>query len=215
MAYYPSFLNIQGKRCVVIGGGKVALRKIKALLDCGTNVTVVSPALHRDLAQLAEAGTISLIHRDYKAGDLKDAFIAIAATTETETNKRVAMEAKRRGILVNVVDDLEQSDFIVPSCLRRGELTIAVSTAGKSPALARKIRTRLEQDLGEEYTSLVALISEVRSELRQQGITVNKNAWQKALDLDSLIEMLCAGQNEKAKATLLNNLERLRQTEVK
>lgn len=215
MAYYPSFLNIQGKRCVVIGGGKVALRKVKALLDCGANVTVVSPALHRDLAQLAEAGTISLIHRNDKPGDLMGAFIAIAATTETDTNKRVAMEAKSQGILVNVADDLEQSDFIVPSYVRRGDLTIAVSTAGKSPALAQKIRKKLEKDWGEEYASLVVLVNKVRSQLKQQGVTVNSGIWQKSLDLDSLIEMVRSGQGEKAKATLLNNLERLRQTEVK
>ena len=215
LAYYPIFLNIYKRRCVVVGGGEVALRKVRALLEQGATVQVITPALCSELSCLAESKAINVLQRSYEPGDLKGAYIAIAATTETETNKRVAMEAKRRGILVNVVDDLERSDFIVPSCLRRGELTIAVSTAGKSPALARKIRTRLEKDLVEEYASLVALIGEVRSELRQQGITVNKNAWQKALDLDSLIEMLRAGQSKKAKATLLNNLERLRQTEVK
>lgn len=210
LAYYPSFLNIQGKRCVVVGGGKVALRKVKALLDCGATVTVVSRALHQDLAQLAEAGTISLIHRDYTPGDLKDAFIAIVATTETDTNKRVAGEAKRQGVLVNVVDDLEQSDFIVPACLRRGDLTIAISTAGRSPALARKIRARLEGDFGEEYTSLVSLINEVRTELKQRGVTVSSSAWQKALDVDWLLGLLRNSQREKAKATLLGNLETLR-----
>lgn len=208
LAYYPSFLNIQGKRCVVVGGGKVALRKVKALLDCGANVTVVSPALHRDLAQLAEAGTISLIHRDYTPGDLKDAFLTIAATTESDTNQKIANEARRRKILVNVATSAEQSDFIVPSYLRRGDLTIAISTAGTSPALARKIRTRLEENFDEEYTSLVSLINEVRSELKQRGVTVSSSAWQKALDLDLLLRLLRNGQREKAKATLLGNLRR-------
>lgn len=208
LAYYPSFVNIQGKRCVVVGGGKVALRKVKALLDCGANVTVVSPALHRDLAQLAEAGTISLIHRDYTPGDLKDAFLTIAATTESDTNQKIANEARRRKILVNVATSAEQSDFIVPSYLRRGDLTIAISTAGTSPALARKIRTRLEENFDEEYTSLVSLINEVRSELKQRGVTVSSSAWQKALDLDLLLRLLRNGQREKAKATLLGNLRR-------
>lgn len=209
LAYYPFFLNIHGKRCVVVGGGEVALRKVKVLLDCGANVTVVSPALHQDLVRLAEAGAISLIQRDYQQGDLKDAFIAIAATAETDTNRRIAKEAKKQGVLVNVVDDPGQSDFITPACLRRGDLTIAVSTAGRSPALARKIRNRLEGNFGAEYTSLVSLINEVRSELKQQGVTVSSSAWQKALDIDWLIEMVHAGQVEEAKATLLSNLEML------
>ena len=213
--YYPIFLNIRGKKGVVIGGGQVSLRKVKVLLEHGASVKVISSTLCPELSYLAGSGAISALQRNYEPGDLKGAFLAIAATGETDTNRIVAEEARRRGILVNVADNLEQSDFIVPSCLRRGELTVAISTAGKSPALARKIRTKLEKDVGEEYASLVALIGEVRSELKEQGVTVNSGVWQKALDLDSLIEMLRAGQSEKAKATLLNNLERLRQTEVK
>ncbi len=212
--YYPISLNIFGKKCVVVGGGKVALRKVKVLLEHGANVEVVSPALHRDLAQLVEAGTIRLIHRDYTPGDLKDAFLAIAATTKTDTNKRVAEEAKRQGVLVNVVDDLEQSDFIVPSYLRRGNLTIAVSTDGTSPALARKVRTNLEQNFSEEYTSLVDLIKEVRAELQNRAVTVSGNDWQRALDLDLLLELLRNGQRDKAKATLLVNLGTLRQVNI-
>ena len=113
-----------------------------------------------------------------------------------------------------MIDDSEHSDFIVPSQLRRGDITIAVSTAGKSPALARKIRIRLEKDFGAEYASLALLIDEVRSELKRQGIKVNGYSWQEAIDLDVLIELLRAGQSKKAKATLLANLERLRQTKT-
>lgn len=210
LSYYPIFLNIYQKKCIVVGGGEVALRKVRALLEGRANVQVVAPTLCSELSCLAESKAINVLLRSFEPGDLKDASIAIAATTETETNKRVATEAKRQGILINVVDDPEQSDFIVPSCLHRGELTIAVSTAGKSPALARKIRIRLESDFGEEYASVVDLIGEVRSQLKQRGVTVNKNAWQDALDLDWLLEMVRAGQGKKAKATLLNNLERLR-----
>lgn len=206
--YYPVFLNIYQKKCIVIGGGKVALRKVRALLEQGATVQVIAPTLCSKLSSLAKSKTISVLQRNYEPGDLKGACIVIAATTETETNKKVAMEAKRRGILVNVVDDREQSDFIVPSCLRRGDLTIAIATAGKSPALARKIRTRLETDFGKEYASLVNLISEVRSELKRRRVKVNASAWQDALDLDQLIKMVRAGQGEKAKATLLNNLEK-------
>lgn len=210
LAYYPISLNIHKKKCVVVGGGEIALRKVRGLLEQGAVVQVITPTLCPELNCLAESKAISVLQRNYESGDLKGTCIAIAATTETETNKRVAMEAKRQGILVNVVDDPERSDFIVPSYIHRGELTIAVSTAGRSPALARKIRTRLETDFGKEYASLVALVGEVRSELKQRGVTINKSAWQKALDLDGLIKMVRAGQVEKAKNTLRNNLERLR-----
>jgi len=208
LAYYAISLNICQKKCVVIGGGEVALRKVAALLEQGAIVHSIAPTLCSGLSLLADSKAISVLRRNYKRGDLKDAYIAIAATTETETNKKVAMEARRQGILVNVVDDSEQSDFIVPACVHRGELTIAISTAGKSPALARKIRTRLEKDFGEEYASLVTLIGEVRSEVKEQGIPISQNAWQDALDLERLIKMVRAGQLEEAKAALRNSLKR-------
>jgi len=207
-SYYPIFLNIHQKKCIVVGGGEVARRKVRALLERGAIVQVIAPTLDSELSHLANNNTITVLRRNYEPGDLKDALIVIAATTEAETNRKVAMEAKRRGILVNVVDDREQSDFIVPSCLHRGDLTIAVATAGKSPALARKIRTRLESDFGKEYVSLVKLIGEVRSELKRRRVKVNASTWQDALDLNRLTEMIRAGQGEQAKATLLNNLEK-------
>jgi len=206
--YYPILLNIYQKKCVVVGGGEVARRKVRALLERGAIIQVIAPTLCSELSQLVESKAIDLLQRNFEPADLKDARIVIAATAEAETNRRVAMEAKRRGILVNVVDDPEHSDFIVPSCIHRGDLTIAISTAGKSPALARKIRTRLESDFGKEYLSLVKLIGEVRSELKRRRVKVNATIWQDALDLDQLIEMVRAGQIEKAKTTLLNNLEK-------
>ena len=208
LAYYAISLNIYQKKCVVVGGGEVALRKVAALLERGATVQAIAPTLCSGLSLLADSKAISVLRRNYKRGDLKDAYIAIAATTETETNKKVAMEARHWGILVNVVDDPEQSDFIVPACLHRGDLTIAISTAGKSPALARKIRTRLEKDFGEEYASLVTLIGEVRSEVKEQGIPISQNAWQDALDLERLIKMVRAGQLEEAKTALRNSLKR-------
>ncbi len=212
--YYPIFLSLSGKRCVVIGGGEVALRKVKALLEYEAKVEVISPDFCPELGQMTEKETIHLSQRSYNSGDLQGAFIVIAATDNSEINRKVAEEARERGILVNVVDDPEQSDFIVPSYLRRGALTIAVSTAGRSPALARKIRTRLEKEFGTEYASLVLLIDEVRSELKKQGIKVNGDAWQEAIDLDLLNGRLSAGQGEEAKAILLSNLQRLRQAKL-
>ena len=206
--YYPIFMNIRGKKCVVAGGGEVALRKVKTLLEHGASVTVISPDLCSELGQLAESGEISVLQRNYRAGDLQDAVIAIVATNDSNTNLEVVKEARRKAVLVNVVDDAESSDFIVPSYMRRGDVTIAVSTAGRSPALARKIRTRLEKDFGDEYASLALLIDEVRTEVKRQGIKVDGNAWQEALDLDLLSDLLRRGDNEKAKATLLSNLKK-------
>lgn len=205
--YYPIFLNIRGRRCVVVGGGQVALRKVRTLLEHKANVELISPHLCSELNQLAGVGEISVLRRGYRAGDLQEAFIVIAATNDNNINLEVVEEARRTGVLVNVVDDAESSDFILPSYIRRGDVTIAISTAGRSPALARKIRTRLEKEFGEEYASLALLIDEVRTELKEQGIKVDGDAWQKVLDLDLLCDMLRKGDNEKARAILLDNLK--------
>jgi siroheme synthase-like protein len=205
--YYPLMLNIKGKKCVVVGGGNVALRKVKMLLDCGADITVVSPKPHLGMAKLSEKKAIRLIHRDYKVGDLMDATLAVASTDVKEINRTVAHEAKRLGILVNVVDDPRLSSFILPSFFRRGNLTIAVSSGGTSPALARKIRSNLEKSLGKEYATLLSLISEVRSALKERGYIVDGEAWQEVLDLKLLIRLIQKGQKTKAKTLLLSKLE--------
>ena len=206
-AYYPISLNVSGRRCVVVGGGQVALRKVLMLLEFGADIEVVSPKLCPELSRLAESGKTKATLRSYQPGDLRHAFIVIAATDDSSTNLEVVTDAKREGVLVNVVDDPELSNFIVPSCLRRGKITIAVSTGGVSPALARSIRTRLEKDLGSEYASLAELVGEVRTELKSQDIKVNGDAWQRALDLDWLIELIKRGDRKEAKAVLLGNLQ--------
>lgn len=206
-AYYPVSLNIKGRKCVVVGGGEVALRKVRALLEHGARVTVISPELGPELVQLAEHGEIAALNREYRAGDLKGSFVAIAATDDSDTNRQIVREANNKAVLVNVVDDAENSDFIVPSCLRRGDVTIAVATAGRSPALARKIRTRLEKDFGEEYAVLALLIDEVRTGLKRRGITVGGDGWQAALDLDELTELLRKGEREKARVLIMSRLK--------
>jgi precorrin-2 dehydrogenase/sirohydrochlorin ferrochelatase len=206
--YYPIFLNIQGRKCVVVGGGEVAERKARALAEQGASVTVISARVCNGLAQLAEQGTIQISRRDFQSGDLEDALIAIAATDDPMVNMEVAREGRVRGVLTNVVDAPEHSDFIVPSLLRRGDISIAVSTGGKSPALARRIRTELEQSFASEYASLALLISEVRQELKRDEIHVDGNAWQRSLDLEPLLDMLKKGEFEQAKQKLLSNLLR-------
>ncbi len=206
--FYPLSLKISGKRCVVVGGGQVARRKVRALLEHGANVEVISPDPCVELNKLVETGKVKLLRRHYQPGDLQGALIAIAATDNSQINRQVVKEAKDKAVLVNVADDPQNSDFILPSYLRRGALTIAVSTAGVSPALARKIRTRLEKDFGDEYVSLVRLIGEVRAELKRQGVKITGDDWQEALDLDFIINLLKKGEEKKAKAVLLDKLVR-------
>lgn len=192
---------------MVVGGGQVALRKVKALLEYAANVEVISPDLCSELSQLADYGEIHFQQRKYRPGDLQGAVIAIIATSDSNTNLEVVKEARREAVLVNVVDDAEYSDFITPSYMRRGDVTVAISTGGKSPALARKLRTILEKYLGDEYAALALLADEVRAEVKKQGIKVNGDDWQEALDIDLLGNLLRRGDNEKAKNVLLSNLK--------
>ncbi|MDP2916392.1 MAG: bifunctional precorrin-2 dehydrogenase/sirohydrochlorin ferrochelatase [Dehalococcoidia bacterium] len=210
LTYLPLFLNIAGKRCVVVGGGRVALRKVRMLLDFGAKVTVVSPELCLEISELAEGGKIGAVKRVYSAGDLKGAFVAVAATGSGKTNQEVAEEARRLGVLVNVVDAPGLSDFIVPSYLRRGDVVIAVSTGGRSPALARKIRTALEQGFGDEYAELASLVGEVRAEVRRLGIKLDGDAWRDAIALDVLVDLLKQGKSQEARDMLLNELKKRR-----
>jgi siroheme synthase-like protein len=124
-----------------------------------------------------------------------------------KVNRKVATDAKKVGVLVNVADDPGPSDFIIPSFFRRGNLTVAVSTTGVSPALARKIRTKLEKSFGKEYSSLLSIIGEIRSAIKKKGIIVEQEIWQEALNLDSLIHLLQAGQQKKVKTYLMGKLK--------
>ena len=210
--YYPVFLNIKGRKCAVIGGGQVALRKVTILLEHGAKVKVISLELCPELASLAEKKRISVLNREYRNGDLKGVFVAIAATDSSIINQQVAREAREKSALVNVVDDASNSDFIAPSIVRRGEITIAISTSGQSPALARKLRTKLEKEFGKEYARLGRLLGEVRAEAKKQGIIIDGEGWQEAIDLDRLLELLKKGQDEQAKSSLLSNLKTKQQS---
>jgi precorrin-2 dehydrogenase/sirohydrochlorin ferrochelatase len=160
---YPIILNLHGRRCVVVGGGSVAERKVRSLLECGASVTVVSPQVTGALQKLAEGATIGYLPRGYEAGDLQEAFLVIAASDDPEVNTKVWRESSELGILANVADNPEECNFILPSVLRRGGLTLAVGTGGASPALARKLRAGLEGRFGPEYSSLVSLMDSLRT----------------------------------------------------
>ncbi len=152
-------------RTVVIGGGKVADRKARALLEAGANVTIISPALVPELYQLTQESSIPVLHRPYRSGDLKGVFLAIAATDDPELNQKIWQEALEQGCLINVVDDPQHSNFILPAVVRREDFTLAVSTGGASPALARRVREALEQEYGPEYGAFTRLLAGLRPEM--------------------------------------------------
>ncbi|MDO8426072.1 MAG: bifunctional precorrin-2 dehydrogenase/sirohydrochlorin ferrochelatase [Deltaproteobacteria bacterium] len=169
MRYYPVFLDIKDKPCVVVGGGEVALRKAEGLLSAGASVTIITPRAGKKVQALAKKGALKLVKRSYEEGDLKGAFLAISATGSKEVNKAVFRDAYKAGALVNVVDDPELCSFIVPSIVDRGSLIIAISTSGKSPLLAKALREELQGHIGEEFRDFVEIIGAVRRKLLKNG----------------------------------------------
>lgn len=167
MDVYPiGLIGLEARKTVVVGGGKVAARKVTGLLEAGAQVTVISPAFVPELRVQAGSRRVTLTARAYQAGDLADAFLVIAATNNADINERVWQEAQDRGCLVNVVDDPARCNFIVPAVVRRGEVTVTVSTGGASPALARRLREQLESLIGPEVGALAGLLAELRPELQ-------------------------------------------------
>jgi precorrin-2 dehydrogenase/sirohydrochlorin ferrochelatase len=173
--YYPLCLNISGKRCVVIGGGNVAERKVERLLACGARVEVVGKALTPVLAAWKREGRIIHHEADYEDSCLNGASLVIGATDEESVNGRIAKDARDRGIPVNIVDDPVRCDFILPSVVERGDLMIAVSTGGKSPALAKKLREDLEEAYGPEYAVLLEILGELRGRVIAAGRSSAEN----------------------------------------
>lgn len=201
MGYYPIFLELSGRPCVVIGGGVVAERKVEGLLAEGASVTVLSPALSPRLEALAREGRISHLARAYAPGDLAGSELAFVATDDGGVNAAVAREGRERGVWVNAADDPTHCDFILPSVLRRGGLTVAVATGGASPALSRVIREELEAYFTEDYAELVRIVAEVRGELRESGRPADAETWRAALDGD-LRRLIAEGRRVEARARL-------------
>ncbi len=205
MRYYPVFLDVAAKPVVVIGGGEVALRKVEGLLDAGAQITVISPDLHPDLAGLVASGRVRCHARGYQPGDLQGYLLAFVGTDDRSLNAAVAREGKERGVWVNAVDDPANCDFIMPGVVRRGDIILAVSTSGGSPAMARKLREELEVFLTQDYVLLLELAAEVRGELRQDGVQVGPEVWNAALDSE-LKGLLARGRRAEAKDRLLRSL---------
>jgi len=197
LKYYPVFWDITGKKCVVIGGGEVAARKVERLLDCGAKVHVVSPLLVPELADLKERGRIGHIAGEYADEYLSGAALVIGATDDEEINASISRDAKARGIPVNIVDDPQKCDFILPSLVERGDLTIACGTGGNSPALARRLREELEAAYGEEYAALLDILGQLRS--RMEKNTGRGRAWFDQLMAAGLLTSLRRKDTKTAK----------------
>jgi precorrin-2 dehydrogenase/sirohydrochlorin ferrochelatase len=168
MSYPICLIGMERRHAVVVGAGKVAERKVAGLLGSGAQVTVIGPSQTEQLLAWAQAGAITLISRRYCYGDLAGAFLAVAATDDSVVNQTVCDEARAGGCLINSVEHPERSDFVVPAVVRRGDVSIAISTGGASPALARHLRRRVEQVIGPEYASVAALLAELRPILSEQ-----------------------------------------------
>lgn len=182
MAYYPIFVEMAGRRILVIGGGKVAQEKVAGLLAAGADITVLSPDLSPRLQALAAAGTIAYQPQPYFEGALAGYEVCFVATDDGAVNAAVADEGKRTGIWVNAADDPKHCDFILPSVVRRGDVVVAASTGGASPALARRLREDLTAFLSDDYEPLADLLREVRAEVRDRRLTVAADTWQTAMD---------------------------------
>ena len=167
--YYPVYLNLKGRPCVIFGGGRVAEGKISRLRGAGARITVISPQVTPVIRTAAQEGQLKWCEREYQDGDLQQAFLAIAATNVPSVNRQIFQEAERQNVLLNVVDDAPLCTFIAPSIVERGPVTLAISTAGASPALARKLRESLTHDPVLDWADLAGVMSQVRSQIKSKG----------------------------------------------
>jgi precorrin-2 dehydrogenase len=170
MSLFPMFVKLEGRPCLVVGAGAIAEAKIPGLLEAGAKVRVVAPQANDAVAELARAGKVTWEQRAFQPSDLDSVFLVIAATSLYELNGQVFVKARERGILCNAVDDPENCDFYYGSVVRRGDLQIAISTAGHSPALSQRLRQELELQFGPEYSEWLRELGEKRAQLFSQGI---------------------------------------------
>jgi siroheme synthase-like protein len=206
--YYAAFLDLRGRECMVVGAGAVGLRKVEGLLAAGARVRVISPAARPEIAAWARTGALEWEQRRYRPGDLAGCFLAIGATGDGEVNRAIFAEAEAAGRLCNIVDVPELCNFILPALLRRGEVTVAVSTAGASPTLAQRIRDRIAAVVGEEYGRMAALLRRMRPEVHARHATEEsrKAAWRRIADSPAL-DLLREGRYAEAEHTAWNAVE--------
>jgi uroporphyrin-III C-methyltransferase/precorrin-2 dehydrogenase/sirohydrochlorin ferrochelatase len=187
-AFYPAFLDLRGRRVVVVGGGAIAEQKVHGLIEAGARVTVVSPETTPGLSHLEARASVEIRRRRYRTGDLAGAWLAIAATDDRAANAAVWAEAEQQGVLLNAVDDVDHCSFIAPAVHREGDITVAVSTAGKSPALAVRLRDRIGRMVGRAEAGLCELLGELRPELAERVPDARNRAavWYRVVDSDAI-----------------------------
>jgi precorrin-2 dehydrogenase / sirohydrochlorin ferrochelatase len=196
-ALYPVSLVVAGKRCVVVGGGSVAARKASGLVDAGAHVIVVAP----DISEVIRALPVELVERPYESSDLEQAWLVMAATNDPEVNRRVHADGQTARVWVNAADEPEACAFTLPAVLRRGPVTVAVSTGGHSPALAGWLRDQVGDLLGPEIGMLAEMLSEARDQLQAAGRSTEELDWRRALDSD-MLELIKSGQVAQARERL-------------
>jgi siroheme synthase-like protein len=205
VGYYPIFLEMKDRRCVVIGGGAVAERKVEGLVAVGANVTVISLAITDGLRDLLRRGAIRHVAREYRAGDRAGYDLVFVATDNSEINTAVSNEARSLRIWVNSADDPDHCDFILPAVIHRGDLAVAVSTGGVSPAVARAVREELDEYFTTDYGTFVQVAGEVRKELQGKAVSPDADAWNRALQGD-FRRLIKEGKPMQAKTLLLQTL---------
>jgi precorrin-2 dehydrogenase/sirohydrochlorin ferrochelatase len=205
MAYYPIFLEMKGRPVLVVGGGRVGEDKVRGLLAAGADVMVVSPDLTPSLRELQVSGAIRHIQRPWTEADLDGFQVVIVATDDGAINGAVAAAARRKGVWVNAVDDPPNCDFILPAVIRKGSVTLAASTGGASPAMARRLREELEVYLDADIPQLNDLLGEVRAALRARGIRLPPETWQSAIDA-RVRALLAQNRIAEARERLLEGL---------
>ena len=203
MKYYPVHLDIKNRNCLVVGGGTVGTRKVDTLLECGARVTVVSPDPSPQLKKLASEGAITLTQRAYRSADLKGAFLVIGATDDENLNQQISKDAEISNTLCNIADRPEVCNFILPSIVRRGDLVITISTSGKSPALAKQMRQKLETQFGQEYTEFLLLMGAIRKKLLSEAHEpeTHKDLFNKLIESD-LIELMQSNKADEINSLL-------------
>jgi precorrin-2 dehydrogenase/sirohydrochlorin ferrochelatase len=206
MKYYPVHLNIENRYCLVVGGGSVGTRKVETLLECGARVTVVSPVASEQLHQLQQAHKIKLEERAYQSDDLEGKFLVIGATNDEKLNRQISQDAENNNMLCNIADRPEVCNFILPSVVQRGDLVITISTSGKSPALAKKLRETLETQFGAEYAQLLVLMGAIRKRLlsRAHAPEAHKKLFEQLIE-GELLKLLKEDKSEEINE-LLNQI---------
>jgi siroheme synthase-like protein len=197
--FFPAFIDLRGKLCLVVGGGEVAARKVRSLLAAGARVHVIAPEVCQEMSALLRSGAVAYDRRQYAEGDVERSTLVFAATDDAEVNAAVYHDATGRGLLVNVVDDPAHCSFIVPSRVVRNGICIAISTQGQSPALARHLREKIEQAITPAYGELARLLGRLRDEVKEAVGSGEERAsrWQAVLESD-VLSLLERGQTRQA-----------------